>query len=101
MNDDDKDEIHTNTGDHERAISDAAKGIAAGAIDLMATALNACIEKVGGDDPLSAARYIHLADTLSQIAERLYHVGERARGNAETFYRCGDTLRKLEDQNHG
>jgi hypothetical protein len=100
MNEDEQ-PILTNTGDHERAISDGAKGIAAGAIDLVATALNACIEKVGSDDPLSAERYIHLADLLSQIAERLYNVGELARGNAETFYRSGDSLRKLEERKHG
>lgn len=91
--------IFVNSGDHERALSDSAKNIVGGCMDLTAMALNACTEKVGGEDPLSAERYIHLADKLSQIAERLYTVGEKARANAETFYRCGNELGRIKEAN--
>ena len=79
-------DARANTGAHEQAISEGAKGMAAGVLDMAAVALNACIEKVGSEDPLAAERYIHLADTLSSIAERVYSIGERSRVLAKELY---------------
>ena len=79
-------DIKPNTGDHEKVISEAAKSMVAGVLDMGAVALTAAIPKVGTDDPLAAERYVHLADTLSSIAARLYEVGERSRLVAADLY---------------
>jgi hypothetical protein len=68
-----------NTRAHEEELSASCKAITAATINMMVDALTAAEGKVASADPLHAERYLHLADKLSDIATRMYALGERAR----------------------
>jgi hypothetical protein len=82
----DKQLPRVNTGAHEQMISEACKQNVPALLDLTAAALQKSIDKVTSEDPLHAERYIHLADQLTGIADRLYHLGESARARAQEAY---------------
>jgi hypothetical protein len=78
-----------NTAEHEDSVARLAKLMVPVVLDAIAGALAKGIPLAHGSDPLSSERYVHLADKLSQVAERLYELGERSRLRAEDIRRYG------------
>ena len=77
-----------NTAQHEQYISEGAKSMVGGLLDLCAAQMNAAIERIkeAQKDPLSAERFIHNADKLLLMADQAYDLGEKARNNAIHLY---------------
>ena len=76
-------ELGANTPDHEMTISHIAKTAVPGILGMIAATLEQAVPNLDGKDPLSAERYIHLADKLSEVAARLHKLGEASRTTAQ------------------
>lgn len=52
----------------DKTIAEAAKGMVGGLLALVGVALDKATPLVNSEDPLSAERYVHLAEKLSDLA---------------------------------
>jgi hypothetical protein len=62
--------------DFDEALAGISRSMAGGLITLTADALDRVRPRLTAEDPLSAERFVHLADKLSEMAVRLYALGE-------------------------
>ena len=68
--------IKPNTPAHERLLSDVAKGMVGPLINVCTELMNKSNSLNSGNDPIAAERYILLTSKVSEIAARMYQLGE-------------------------
>jgi uncharacterized protein (DUF2344 family) len=82
-----------NTADHEKLISEGAKTMVGGIMDMAIYQINQVIERVQqateSNDPLSLERWIHNADRLVDMADKLWDLGEKAFQKSHQLYERG------------
>ena len=70
-----------NTEAHEESLAKFGKALSAASMHLCSTMLEAASVTIIGapKDPLSAEKYIFVANQLAESATKMYELGERAR----------------------
>ncbi len=67
----DKQDIDLDSEEYRETVRLTVNGIVGGCLSLCTVALEASSSRITEQDPLSAERYVHLADRLSDIAVKL------------------------------